>query len=262
MGMWESGWSGRRRHSRSDTLVLALVAAVVVLVIALIRPTESTAESSSPVAIVTAPTAADSEARTRRADAPDQWARGITIDLERIRPAPTATSQPTPTAAPESFAAAAGAPPAPPDRATPVSRGATNGAGTATGRTLGARVPEVVRRWEEPILRWSAARNLEPNLVAAVIMTESEGNPNAVSPMGAVGLMQVMRGPFDPDENIRMGTGELAGYIVRYGKIDVALAAYNAGPGAVDKYGGIPPYQETRNHVFRVLLRYDLYNGS
>jgi soluble lytic murein transglycosylase-like protein len=123
-------------------------------------------------------------------------------------------------------------------------------------------VPEAVRRWEAPILKWSTDQGLDPNLVAALMMTESEGDPNAVSPQGAVGLMQVMGGPVDPDENIRLGTAELARYLARYGRIDVALAAYNAGPGAVDRYGGIPPYQETRDHVFRVQLRYRMYAGS
>jgi soluble lytic murein transglycosylase-like protein len=257
--MRESGWGGRRRQRPVDPLVLGLVAAAVVLAMALLRPVESTAESASPISIVAVPTDVAPETRAKRPDAPDQWSRGVSVDLERIRPGATSTAQPQPTPLAEAVIAAA---PPPPERATPVSRGATPVPGQVQSRALGARVPDSVRRWEEPILRWSAARNLDPNLVAAVIMTESEGNPNAVSPMGAVGLMQILRGPFDPDENIRMGTDILAGYIAKYGQLDVALAAYNAGPNAVDRYGGIPPYQETRNHVFRVLLRYDLYRNS
>lgn len=138
--------------------------------------------------------------------------------------------------------------------ATPVT--ATVGTGH-----LGAAVPDSIRRWESLILAATDRYKVDPNLIAALMMTESEGNPNALSSAGAVGLMQIMGGPWDPAENIRLGTAIMADNLRRYGgRVDLALAGYNAGNGAVAKYGGIPPYRETRDQLFRVLLRYELYS--
>lgn len=107
-------------------------------------------------------------------------------------------------------------------------------------------------------------RGLDPALVLAVIQAESGGDPLAVSPAGALGLMQVMpdkfsphEDPFDPETNLRAGCSYLRRMLDRYGgDLELALAAYNAGPGAVDKHGGIPPYEETVAYVERVLLLY------
>ena len=112
-------------------------------------------------------------------------------------------------------------------------------------------------------IRESASKNgLSPDLVRAVIQVESAFNPNAVSPKGAMGLMQLMpatateygvSNPFHPAQNIGAGTAYLKSLLDRYNnKIELALAAYNAGPGNVEKYGDVPPFAETQNYVKRV----------
>ncbi|WP_134218690.1 lytic transglycosylase domain-containing protein [Pelotomaculum sp. FP] len=104
---------------------------------------------------------------------------------------------------------------------------------------------------------------LSPALVGAVARAESGGNPSAVSPAGAVGVMQLMPAtaaglgvnPYDPEQNIYGGAQYLRFQVDRFGgDITKALAAYNAGPGAVEKYGGLPPYKETREFVARVMM--------
>ena len=133
----------------------------------------------------------------------------------------------------------------------------------------GARSPEA---GTEPLEldRWidesSDRHGVDPRLVRAVIQVESGWNPRAVSPRGAMGLMQLMPGtarargvldPFDPIQNVEAGTAELAETMAQYaGEVALALAAYNAGGSTVDRYDGIPPYWETLGYVRRVL---DLY---
>jgi soluble lytic murein transglycosylase-like protein len=110
---------------------------------------------------------------------------------------------------------------------------------------------------------------LDPRLVAAVIMVESSGDARAVSRKGARGLMQLMPHTakmlgvgdvFDPAQNVEAGVRYLKDLLDRHDHdLQLALAAYNAGPSAVARYGGIPPYPETQKYVNRVL---ELYEGS
>jgi soluble lytic murein transglycosylase-like protein len=121
---------------------------------------------------------------------------------------------------------------------------------------------------EPMIARHSGNQNLDPRLVRALIQAESGYNVKAVSNKGAIGLMQLMPGtaselnvnPYDADQNIQGGTMYLRRMIDHFaGKVELAIAAYNAGPGAVEKHRGIPPFAETRDYVRRVLA---LWRGA
>lgn len=135
---------------------------------------------------------------------------------------------------------------------------------------LGHRVPQgsASRRMElwphvEEIAR---SQGLDPKLVDLVIRMESGYNPSAVSPKGARGVMQLMpttaslygvKNAFDARDNIRGGISYLRDLLERFGSdVTLALAAYNAGPEAVAKHGGVPPYKETRNYVASILGAY------
>lgn len=125
----------------------------------------------------------------------------------------------------------------------------------------GKHVPFSVRRWAYLVVPAARRYHVDPNLVAAVITMESGGDPGAWnSGSDARGLMQVLHGPFDPAQNIDAGTRMLAGFLRQFHDLSLALAAYNAGPGAVRQYGGIPPYRETRDYVIIVTYLYDLYS--
>lgn len=120
--------------------------------------------------------------------------------------------------------------------------------------------------WREYAAIIAERADLDPLLVRAVIMVESGKDPAAVSSKGAVGLMQLMPetardlgvdDPQEPRQNIKGGVWYLAKMLKRFdGRPDLALAAYNAGPGNVEKYGDIPPFPETRNFVKKVLKIY------
>ena len=119
--------------------------------------------------------------------------------------------------------------------------------------------------------RISRANDLPPALVHAIIKAESNGQRKAVSRKGAMGVMQLMpftskrlrvADPFDPIENIEGGVKYIKELLVTFeGNLTNTVAAYNAGPAAVRKYGGVPPYQETRLYVRRVMDLYRQYSA-
>ncbi len=132
-------------------------------------------------------------------------------------------------------------------------------AAAGTGNTVKSGAPENIRA----IIRQAAERyQLPAELIARVIKQESNFRQFAVSPAGASGYMQLMpqtakslgvKNIFDPYENIMAGSKYLRQLLDRYGSVELALAAYNAGPGNVDKYGGIPPFKETVHYVRSIL---------
>ncbi len=119
----------------------------------------------------------------------------------------------------------------------------------------------------EMLTRAGADHNLDVDLLASVVKAESDGNARAVSRAGAQGLMQLMPGTaaglgvkdsFEPNENVRGGSTYLDALLTKYhDNLALALAAYNAGPEAVDKYHGIPPYRETHAYVARVIHEFN-----
>lgn len=142
-----------------------------------------------------------------------------------------------------------------------------NDRGSANMRNLDwlARRHDRRSRYDGIIERYAAKYNVDPVFVRAVIQVESDFNPNCVSNKGARGLMQLMPGTakrygvtnvHDPEQNIHGGIRYLAFLLELFGDKPRALAAYNAGEGAVLKYGGIPPYQETSTYVVRAMTVY------
>jgi len=129
--------------------------------------------------------------------------------------------------------------------------------------------PLITDRYQEAIDRIAAVHAVDPALVRAVIHAESAFNPQARSRVGAQGLMQLMPttaeelgvvSPFNPEQNIDGGVRYLAMLLARYeGDTRLATAAYNAGPGAVERYSGIPPFAETQAYVKRVEILYRRY---
>lgn len=141
---------------------------------------------------------------------------------------------------------------------------------TGYSRRAPADVP-LNHGYDSLIVREARAQRLDPALIKAVIAAESNFSPRAVSRAGAQGMMQLMpktaeqlgvEDPFHTAENVNGGTRYLRKMLDRYGDLSRALAAYNAGPTAVDHYQGIPPYPETKAYVKRVLAYYRGYRGD
>jgi soluble lytic murein transglycosylase-like protein len=135
-------------------------------------------------------------------------------------------------------------------------------------RTTGTPVAALTRaEMHEMLAHAGEAHNIDEDLLASVVRAESGGQVRAVSHAGAQGLMQLMPGTanelgvkdaFQPEENVAGGTAYLDELLTRYhDNVALALAAYNAGPAAVDKYHGVPPYRETRMYVARVIREFN-----
>jgi soluble lytic murein transglycosylase-like protein len=132
-------------------------------------------------------------------------------------------------------------------------------------------LPESVTRWDRLVESAAAKHSLDPDLVRAVILYESAGNPDAVSPKGAIGLMQLLPTTAadygvtrlrDPASNLEAGCRHLARLSGKMnGDLELTLAAYNAGEGAVARFGGVPAYTETRDYVRKILSRLERRAG-
>lgn len=134
--------------------------------------------------------------------------------------------------------------------------------GSPSVRATKPAAPKAAGRFDEIIQRHATTSGVSPDLIRAVIQVESGFNPAAVSPKGAQGLMQLMPGtardlgvvnPFHPEENIRGGVAYLKQLLGQYSQdVRLALAAYNAGPASVARYGDVPPYRETQAYVKKI----------
>jgi soluble lytic murein transglycosylase-like protein len=154
------------------------------------------------------------------------------------------------------------------------SQSATSADTTATSTTTatGTSSTAVTGDFAALINQSAKKYNVNPNLVQAVVKAESNFNPSAVSSAGALGLMQLMpataaglgvSNALDPAQNIEGGVKFLSQLLTHFnGNVKLAVAAYNAGQGAVDRYNGVPPYQETQTYVERVLGYYNASNNS
>ncbi|MBA7703843.1 Membrane-bound lytic murein transglycosylase F [subsurface metagenome] len=139
-------------------------------------------------------------------------------------------------------------------------------------RHISPHVPRNYAVFEKIISKAATRHGLDPDLIRAIIQIESGGIPDALSSKGAIGLMQLMpetslnlavSNPFDPKANIWGGTKYLSQLLERFrGNLVLTLAAYNAGPEKVEKYGGIPPYPETRRYVRNVLNQWQKYRSD
>lgn len=145
-------------------------------------------------------------------------------------------------------------------------QGAIGGGGTQPldPRDLGMSVSPTHSPLREQARRSAEEAGIDPFLFEALVSVESGFNPRATSPKGAMGLAQLMPGTarmlgvtdaYDPSQNLNAGARYLAQMLRQFGSEELALAAYNAGPGNVTRYGGIPPFAETQSYVQRVLAQ-------
>ena len=142
----------------------------------------------------------------------------------------------------------------------------------ASTTSTGSGAPAAAAPYASDIAAAARKYDVDPALIEAVIQQESGFNPNARSAAGAGGLMQLMPGTarglgvtnvYDPAQSIDAGTHYLRDQLDHFGgNVRLALAAYNAGPGAVESYGGVPPYPETQSYVSDVLANYARYSGG
>ncbi len=149
-----------------------------------------------------------------------------------------------------------------PDNGAAVQTYAVAGANNTGFRSTRPAISRKSAAFDSIIEQHSSRHGISADLVRAVIQAESAFNPLARSHKGAMGLMQLMPGtaaelgvqnPYDADENIGGGVAYLKSLLIRYdGNEELALAAYNAGPAAVERYGAVPPYKETRNYVAKI----------
>jgi soluble lytic murein transglycosylase-like protein len=155
-------------------------------------------------------------------------------------------------------------PPAPGDQATNTVIAANP---VVSAEVMGSEAKLSAADLRQMLAKAGGEHNLDVDLLASLVKAESGGNARAVSRAGARGLMQLMPGTaselgvqdsFMPEQNVRAGSAYLDALLVRYhDKLALALAAYNAGPAAVDKYHGIPPYHETQAYVARVIHEFN-----
>lgn len=151
--------------------------------------------------------------------------------------------------------------------ATPETRETNTGSGNLVTSKETVTGPA---EWDSIFNRAAAEYNVDVNLLKAVAKTESNFNTNATSSAGAMGVMQLMPATaqylgvtdaYDPEQNIMGGARYISRMLQKYdGDVALALAAYNAGPGNVDRYGGIPPFEETQNYVQKIMSY--LENGA
>jgi len=145
--------------------------------------------------------------------------------------------------------------------------------GQATAAAAPATAPTPAPSSLDGAINDAGARyNVDPDLLRSLIAQESGFDPNATSAAGAQGLTQLMpstaaslgvTNPYDPVQSIDGGAQYLRAQLDRFGgDVSKALAAYNAGPGAVERFGGVPPYAETQRYVQQVLSRYEAYRGQ
>ncbi len=141
-----------------------------------------------------------------------------------------------------------------------------SGGASGTGSSAAAELSKLPQSERELIISQARREGVDPALALAVVLQESGGNPSAVSPSGALGLMQLMPGtvqelgvskPLDPTQNLAGGLDYLRQKLTEFGSVPLGLAAYNAGSGAVSSWGGVPPYPETQSYVSNIMRARD-----